>query len=473
MLIRVGLSVKGKGMQTYLEEALFASDVRVESFGHLRSAWQKVVRSGCDVIVISEALIPRPTDNGIAMLNELPENPTSVIIHGSDSAEEHAQLAAAGADVVLFAGISPKSMLEVLETTLESRRQFIRMKRFERRGLAEPKIADFVSESHVMQLFMEEVRQIIPSDSPILLLGETGVGKEHLAKAIHAESPRSAGPFISINLAGVPEQLLESELFGHEQGAFTGAIRYRRGAFELAHGGTIFLDEIGDMPLHLQAKLLRVLQNYEIKPVGGENTLELDVRVIAATNKKIEAEIARGNFRQDLYYRLSVLMQTIPPLRNRREDIPTLVRRFIAYYRYKIGREINGISDQALRSLCGYDWPGNVRELMNVIERAILLCKTDAISIVELPHVFHEDVSASDGKAPGIHFESDAWTDKTLPEVQKDIMNQVEKLYLQQVLKKTHGRVNQAARIAGVHPRGLFNKMKQLGLRKEDFKDRH
>lgn len=470
MLIRVGLSVKSSSMQKHLEEALSYSDVRVESFGHLRTSWEKVVRSGCDVIVISESLIPHPTENSIAMLNELPENPTTVILHGSDSAEEHAHLAAAGADMVLFAGISPKSMIEALETTLESRRQFIRMKRFERRGLTEPKIADFVSENHVMQLFMEEVRQILPSDSPILLMGETGVGKEHLAKAIHAESPRSAGPFIVVNMAGIPEQLIESELFGHEQGAFTGAIRYRRGAFELAHSGTIFLDEIGDMPLHMQVKLLHVLQNYEIKPVGSENTLELDVRVIAATNQKMEDEIGRGNFRQDLYYRLSVLMQTIPPLRNRREDIPTLVRRFIAYYRYKLGREINGITDQALQSLCGYDWPGNIRELMNVIERAILLCKTDTIGIVELPHVFQADASVLNGAPPGFRIDKTAWADKTLPEVQKEIMDQVEKLYLEQVLKKTRGRMDQAARIAGIHPRGLFSKMKRLGLRKEDFK---
>ncbi|MBW2515099.1 MAG: sigma-54-dependent Fis family transcriptional regulator [Deltaproteobacteria bacterium] len=470
MLIRVGLSVKNRNMQTHLEKGLSYSDVRVESFGHLRSAWLKVVRSGCDVIVISEALIPRPTENGIAILNDLPENPTTVIIHESDSAEEHAQLAAAGADVVLFEGVSRKSMLEALETTLDSRRQFIRMKRFDRRGLAEPKIADFVSESHVMQLFMEEVRQIIPSDSPILLLGETGVGKEHLAKAIHAESPRSAGPFISVNMAGMPEQLIESELFGHEQGAFTGAIRYRRGAFEMAHGGTLFLDEIGDMPLHMQAKLLRVLQNYEIKPVGGENILELDVRVIAATNQKMEDEISRGNFRQDLYYRLSVLMQTIPPLRERREDIPTMVRRFIAYYRYKIGREVNGISDQALQALCSYDWPGNVRELMNVIERAILLSKTGVIGIGELPNVLHGDMSAPGLTLPQIRFQSADLTDRTWPEVQKEIISQVEKIYLQQALKKTHGRMDQAARIAGIHPRGLFAKMKRLGLRKEDFK---
>ena len=470
MLIRVGLSVKDRSMQNHLEKALSYFDVRVESFGHLRSAWQKVVRSGCDVIVISDALIPRPTDNSIAILNELPENPTTVIIHGSDSAEEHAQLTAAGADVVLFAGISKKSMEEALETTLESRRQFILRKRFDRRGLAEPKISDFVSESHVMQLFMEEVRQVIPSDSPILLLGETGVGKEHLAKAIHAESPRSAGPFISVNMAGIPEQLLESELFGHEQGAFTGAIRYRRGAFELAHGGTIFLDEIGDIPSHLQVKLLQVLQNYEIKPVGAENTLDLDVRVIAATNQKLEDEIARGNFRQDLYYRLSVLMLTIPPLRERKEDIPTMVRRFMTYYRYKIGREINGISDQALKALRGYEWPGNVRELMNVIERAILLCKGDVITMVELPNVLHGGVSAPNMILSGVNSESPDWTDKAWPELQREIMDQVEKLYLQKVLKKARGRVGQAARIAGIHPRGLYNKMKQFGLRKEDFK---
>jgi two-component system response regulator AtoC len=470
MLIRVGLSVNDKSLQNHLQKSLSYSDVKVETFGHLRSAWQKVVRSGCDVIVISEALIPRPKESSIATLNELPENPTTVIILESDSAEEHAQLAAAGADVVLFAGISRKSMEEALETTLESRRQFILRKRFDRRGLAEPKISDFVSESHVMQLFMEEVRQVIPSDSPILLLGETGVGKEHLAKAIHAESPRSAGPFISVNMAGIPEQLLESELFGHEQGAFTGAIRYRRGAFELAHGGTIFLDEIGDIPLHLQVKLLQVLQDYEIKPVGAENTLDLDVRVIAATNQKLEDETARGNFRQDLYYRLSVLMLTIPPLRERKEDIPTMVRRFMTYYRYKIGREVNRISEQALKALCSYEWPGNVRELMNVIERAILLCKTDMITMVELPNVLHGGVSAPNMILPGVSFESTDWTDKTLPELQREIMDQVEKIYLQKVLKKSRGRVGQAARIAGIHPRGLYNKMKQFNLRKEDFK---
>ncbi len=470
MLIRVTIAVKDKKLQRLLQQKLTDSGAQVESFGHQRSVWQKVVRSGCDIIVISQSLILRPIENGITILNELPESPTTVIIHDSDSSEEHAQLAAAGADVVLYAGISKKSLAEAIETTLESRLQFIQRKRFDRRGVAEPKLTDFISESQAMQVFMDDVRHVVSSDSPILLLGETGVGKEHLAKAIHSESPRSSGPFISLNMAAMPGQLLESELFGHVQGAFTGAIRYRRGAFELAHGGTIFLDEIGEMPIHMQSKLLQVLQDYEVRPIGGENNILVDVRVIAATNKDLEKDISQGNFRQDLYYRLGVLMLTIPPLRHRKEDIPAMVRRFMTHFRYKIGREINSLSDQALHALCNYDWPGNVRELMNVIERAILLCKTDEISIVDLPNVFNGDASISGSIISGKDLNSMEWFNKTLPEVENDISDQIERLYLESVLKKTQGRIDQTARIAGIHPRGLYNKMKRLGLRKEDFK---
>jgi two-component system response regulator AtoC len=470
MLIRIALAVKDRDMQKYLAQKLSDPDFRVESFGQVPLAWQKVLRSGCDVIVIEESLIPIPTETGITTLNELPENPTTVVIHSNDSSEEHAQLAAAGADVILYAGVSRRSLFEAIESALESRRQFIQSKQLYRRGFTEPKISDFASESQAMQIFMDEVRQVIPSDSPILVLGETGVGKEHLAKAIHAESPRSIGPFISVNTAAMPEQLLESELFGHEQGAFTGAVRCRRGAFELAHGGTIFLDEIGEMPLHMQAKLLQVLQDYEVRPIGGEKTTWVDVRVIAATSRDLEAEIARNGFRQDLYFRLSVLTLTIPPLRYRKEDIAAMVRRFLAFYRHKIGKEVNGISPQALLALTNYDWPGNVRELMNVVERAILLCKTKELSIVDLPGTFHSDGSLK-GLIPSLEdFGKTEWLNRPLREIQKDVLDQVERRYLELALEKTEGRVGQAARIAGIHPRGLYNRMKRLDLRKEDFK---
>ncbi len=470
MLIRVGLAIKDSRLQGYLAKKLVDTDVRVEVFGPPRAVWQNALRQGFDVIVISETFILRPVDNGIAILNELPENPTTVIIYDSDSLEEHAQLAAAGADVVLYTGLSKTSIHDAIDSALESRRQFIQRKRFDRRGAVEAKLSDFVMESRAMQVFMEEVNQVVPSDSPILLMGETGVGKEHLTKAIHAQSPRSVGPFISINMAAMPENLLESELFGHEQGAFTGAVRYRRGAFELAHGGTIFLDEIGDMPLHLQTKLLRVLQDYEVKPIGGENTIELDVRVIAATNRNLEEAVAKGDFRQDLFYRLSVLMLTIPPLRHRREDIPAMVRRFATMFRYKIGREIDGFSDQALEALCRYDWPGNVRELMNVIERAMLLCRRHEIDLGELPDVFRGERSVGGMLIPGGALEGEELLEKTLPEIQQEVMDRVERLYLERALAKTRGRVEEAARIAGIHPRGLYNKMKRLGIRKEDFK---
>ena len=470
MLIRVGLAVKDSRLQAFLAKRLTDADVRVEVLGPPRAVWQSALRQGFDVVVISESFILRPVDNGIAILNELPESPTTIVIHDSDSLEDHAQLTAAGADVVLYTGLPKTRLYEAIDSALESRRQFIQRKRFDRRGMVEPKLADFVMESPAMQVFMEEVNQVVPSDSPILLTGETGVGKEHLAKAIHSQGPRSVGPFISINTAAMPENLLESELFGHEQGAFTGAVRYRRGAFELAHDGTIFLDEIGDMPLHLQTKLLRVLQDYEVKPLGGENIIELDVRVIAATNRNLEEAVAQGTFRQDLFYRLSVLMLTIPPLRHRREDIPAMVRRFTTMYRYKIGREIDGFSDRALEALCRYDWPGNVRELMNVIERAMLLCRRQEIGLQELPDVFQQETSAGRLRLAEESLVGEDLLEKTLPEIQQEVMDRVERLYLQQALTRTKGRVNEAARIAGIHPRGLYNKMKRLGLRKEGFK---
>ena len=470
MLIRVGLAVNDSRLQAYLAKRLADTDVRVEVFAPLQAVWQSALRQGCDVIVISEEFILRPVDNGIAILNELPENPTTIIIHDSDSLEAHAQLAAAGADVILYAGLSPTRIYEAIDSALESRRQFIQRKRFDRRGVVDPKLADFVMESRAMQVFMDEVERVVASDSPILLTGETGVGKEHLAKAIHAQSPRSVRPFISVNMAAMPENLLESELFGHAQGAFTGALRYRRGAFELAHGGTLFLDEIGEMPLHLQTKLLRVLQDYEVKPLGSENTLELDVRVIAATNRDLEKAVAQGDFRQDLFYRLGVLMLTIPPLRHRREDIPGMVRRFLTVFRYKIGREVEGFSEPALAALCRYEWPGNVRELMNVIERAMLLCRGHEIGLGDLPEVFRGvGTDAALLTMEGLLDREDL-LQRTLPEVQQAVLDRVERLYLEQVLTQTRGRINQAARRAGIHPRGLYNKMKRLGLRKEDFK---
>lgn len=471
MLIRLVLAIKNKKLQTYMEKKFQQfDDIQVEVCSDVKSPWQSVIRSCGDIIVISESFIPPQIESSIAMINELPETPTTVVLHNSDSSEEHAQLVGAGADVVLYAGISRKSLIEAIESTLESRRQFIQKNRLHAKGQSSPRLSDFVSQSRNMQVLMEEIWKVIPSNAPLLILGETGVGKEHLARAIHSESPRSAGPFVAVNAAALQEQLLESELFGHEEGAFTGAIRSRRGAFEMAHGGTIFLDEIGEMPLHLQAKLLRVLQDYEVRPVGSERSTWVDIRVVAATNQHLEHSVEKGTFRKDLYYRLSVIMLTIPPLIERTEDIPGMVHRFIEYYQQKIGKDIKGVTESAMTALCQYGWPGNVRELMNVIERAILLCQSEIISVNDLPYVFHEPVSFSDNPAAAPSLAKESWGQKTLPEIREEVLAQVEREYLTMILRQTKGRIGEAARIAGIHNRALYNKMKRLGMTKETFK---
>ncbi len=463
------LAVEDARLQQQLADKIMLADIQVECYGQHPHVWQQVVQSCADIIVISDAVIPSPVEAGIGTLSELPENPTTVILHGANSPELQAGYIAAGAHTALYAGVSLQRLINALEATVESRRQAVKHERFDHRGKAKPKISDFSSASEAMQIFMNEVQQVAPSDSLLLILGETGVGKEHLAKVIHAESARAAGPFVAVNVAALPEQLLESELFGHRQGAFTGATRSRRGAFEQAHGGTIFLDEIGEMPLHLQAKLLRVLQEYEIRPIGAEKPSWIDVRVIAATNRDLEEEVQQGTFRKDLYYRLSVVRLQIPALRYRMEDIPHLARRFVVDFRHKIGREIRQISEPAMAALCRYDWPGNIRELMNVIERSMLLCRTDEITVENLPSVFHNGAMLSKVQQIGRNA-PEAWREKTLAAVLGSIQEEVERNYLEMVLESTGGRLNKTAAIAGITTRSLYSKMRKYGLNKNDFK---
>ena len=470
MKIRLLLVIKEKRLEKYLDEYFSLPDIEVKCFGQLKAPWQKLVRSCGDIIVISEEIIPLSIESNISLLNSLPENPTTILLHNRDSSEEHAKLLASGADTVLFAGIQDVSIAEAISASVESRRKFYSQTRTDYKLKTSPKLTDFNSANQKMRMFMDEVQQIIPNSTPLLILGETGVGKEHLAKVIHSESPRSKGPFIPINIAGLPEQLLESELFGHEQGAFTGAIRSRRGAFELAHNGTIFLDEIGEMPLHLQAKLLRVLQDYELRPIGGEKSIWIDVRVIAATNRNIEEEVNKGTFRKDLFYRLNVVTLTVPPLRERAEDIPQIARNFVELYRKKYAKNVSSISDVAMKALCSYDWPGNIRELMNVMERSVILSKGSSITMEQLPRNFSDSAVSSGNMFSDKMSAPLNWENKTLPEVTAEAITNIEKLYIQMVLTKTKGRVGEASKLAGIHPRGFYGKMKGFSIKKEEFR---
>jgi transcriptional regulator with GAF, ATPase, and Fis domain len=306
---------------------------------------------------------------------------------------------------------------------------------------------DMIGESQIMKEVYQLIARVAPSDFTVLIRGESGVGKELAALAIHRNSPRKDKPFIAINCAAIAETLLESELFGHEKGAFTGAVAQKKGKLEAADGGTVFLDEMGEMSPQLQAKLLRVLQEREFERVGGTRTIKVDLRVIAATNRDLEAEIMAGSFRQDLFYRLNVIALKMPPLRERRDDIRLLVNHFLKKHSRQCKRQVRGVSDEAHALLRGYDWPGNVRELENAIERAIVLGSTDLILTEDLPETIRETESPT--RAP-------------LYEAVKEAKKQV----VRQALDKAEGNYAEAGKILGVHPNHVHRLIRELKLKK-------
>jgi len=337
-------------------------------------------------------------------------------------------------------------------------------------------LADFFHASPPMQRLLQVVRKVVRSDSGLLILGETGVGKGRLARAIHQEGPRSAGPFLAISCGALPETLLESELFGHEEGAFTGATRSRRGYFELADGGTIFLDEIGELPLHLQVKLLQILEDHRLLRVGGDRHIHVDVRIMAATNRDLEAEMKANRFRADLYYRLAVVTISIPPLRERVEDIALLVQSYLEHFRLQQGRKVSAVTPQAMESLRSYEWPGNVRELMNVMERAVLLCQNSEIDLVDLPGTIVSRTPAGRKvPAPAAALErvedlSPSVLAKPLQTVRAEFGAALDRAYLAAQLETAQGRIGETARRAGINPRSLYELMKRYGLSKHAFK---
>jgi formate hydrogenlyase transcriptional activator len=311
---------------------------------------------------------------------------------------------------------------------------------------------DIVGKSNPLLYVLSKVKQVAETDSTVLIQGETGVGKELIARAIHQKSLRSSKPFVKVNCAALPANVIESELFGHEPGAFTGANRLRRGRFELSDGGTIFLDEISEINLEIQAKLLGVIQEKKFERVGGSKTLKVDTRIIVATNRKLTDEIAANRFRTDLFYRLNVFPITMPPLRDRRNDIPLLVEHFAALFAKRIGKIIDQIPHPVMERLVAYDWPGNVRELSNVIERAVITCPGPALC---LPKGIETNLTESSLAA----------------ESQEDLitLKKMERRHIFKVLETTGWRISGAkgaAKILNINPSTLRSRMKKLGLNK-------
>jgi two-component system response regulator HydG len=299
-----------------------------------------------------------------------------------------------------------------------------------------------------MQHVVELVRRVAQTDATVLIRGESGTGKELIAKALQRRSSRRDKPFIKVNCAAIPKDLVESELFGYERGAFTGATQRKEGRFQRAHGGTLFLDEVGDMSPGVQAKLLRVLQDGVVEPLGGTQPVQVDVRIVAATNRDLASEVRAGRFREDLFYRLDVVTVRLPALRDRREDVPLLAAAFLRSFAERNRREVSGFTDAALQALSSYDWPGNVRELQHAVERAVVLCRGDVIDVADLPDPVRFAAPGRSGPPA-----------TTLSIPVGTPLEEIERHVIRETLRLTRGDKNLAARLLRVAPRTIYRKL--------------
>jgi two-component system, NtrC family, response regulator GlrR len=405
-----------------------------------------------DLAVIDLQLVHQ---DGISLMEEFhTTNPgmPAIILTAHGSIESAVEAMKRGAYTYLTKPFDARELALQVERALENRRLTSEVSRLQ--GLLSERydFANIVARSAPMQRVLEIVSRIAANDSTVYINGESGTGKEVIARAVHCASRRKDKAFVAVNCAALPESLLESALFGHEKGAFTGAIRSSKGLFAQAHEGTIFLDEIGDMPLSIQAKFLRVLQERQFHPVGGQRPLEVDVRVIVATNKNLEELVSQGQFREDLYYRIHVIPIALPALRERKEDIPVLAEVFVKKFSTQMKKKVKGLTPAALQRLMFHDWPGNVRELENTIEYAVAMTGREVLT---------EDLilPARSGALPE--------TAKPL----KEAKGAFEKSYLVRLLELTRGNVSSAASLAGKYRADFYTLLKKHQLNPGDYKD--
>ncbi|AEH45661.1 two component, sigma54 specific, transcriptional regulator, Fis family [Thermodesulfatator indicus DSM 15286] len=408
-----------------------------------------------DVVITDLAM---PKIGGLEVLEYIVEHSPEticIILTGQGSIKSAVEAIKKGAYEYLTKPVAFDELSLTLEKALDTRRlrrenEYLRRKLWQESGYGE-----IIGKSKPMRQVFSLIEKVADTDATVLVLGESGTGKELVARAIHAASSRREGPFIPVNCGAIPEELLESELFGHEKGSFTGAVKTRIGRFELAHGGTIFLDEIAEMSPKLQVKLLRVLQERSFERVGGTRSIKVDIRVIAATNKDLQKEVREGRFREDLYYRLNVIPIKLPPLRERKEDIPLLIEHFLSRFTQRKRRKITGLSKEALECLMKYHWPGNVRELENVIERMVILANGEQLILEDVPEYILEQsqfnykpgVQDFDIPDEGIH----------LPE----LVSEFEKKLIIKALEKTGWVKNRAAKLLHINRTTLIEKMKK------------
>ena len=402
-------------------------------------------------VLLTDLMMPRTTGMDLLKAAKTVAPETEVVLMTAYGTVETAvQAMKEGAYDFVTKPLKRAHVVRIVRNALEKQHLVVE-NRVLRAQLAEKRRRAIIGTSLAWRRTMDTVRQAAPSEATVLLLGESGTGKELLARALHENSPRADKPFIVINCAAIPESILEGELFGYEKGAFTGAVAAREGRFEAAHGGTIFLDEIGDISRHVQVKLLRVLQEGEIERLGGSGKPRaIDIRLVAATNVDLTRAVQEGRFRDDLYYRLNVISINVPPLRDRRDDIPLLVQHFVQVYAEKNGKPIVGCTQEALQLLCDASWPGNVRELENAIERAVVLTRGDTIEAATLPREVQEAVAPMGG-GPPLSFPIGT------------PLADIEMRVIRETLRHTRGDKRLAAKLLGIATRTIYRRLESVG----------
>jgi DNA-binding NtrC family response regulator len=440
----------------------------VEEASSGEEALARIAEIGADIMLLDVQL---PGMSGleaierIAKLKNLDSPPTIIMISGHATLADAVRATKAGAYDLIEKPLDRERLMVALRNAVERRAMEREVQGL--RAIADERF-EMVGKSAPMAALFAQIAKVAPTRTRVLITGESGTGKELIARAVHRASTLAEKPFVKVNCAAIPPELIESELFGHERGAFTGATGRKRGLFELADGGTIFLDEVGDMIASAQAKVLRVLQSGEFTRVGGEQALKVDVRVVAATNRDLQAAVASGGFREDLYFRLNVVPLRAPPLRERADDVPMLSRSFVELACRENGMKIKPISDAALAMLAGYPWPGNVRELRNVIERLVILSE-ETIDVGDLPEEIVAEVArvqrqgnAAVNELPRVELPAEA---RALP--LREFRDHMEREYIRIKLDENGWNISRTATLLGIERTNLHKKMRALGLSRD------
>lgn len=439
---------------------------------------EEIIRDSLSFILEKEGHTVETADNGLVALQKIEKEPFDIIITDLEMPEmkgiellEKVQLRTPEAFVLIITAyasietaiaalrkgasdyiIKPLEFEEIIfriNRLLERRKLELENKQLRQELHHTYDFAQIVGRSPAMERIFETVKKVAQTDGTVLITGRSGTGKELIARAIHYNSRRKDNRFIAINTGAIVENLFESELFGHKRGSFTGASSDKEGIFKTASGGTIYLDEVSEIPHHLQVKLLRAIEQKEIIPVGTNFPIKVDVRIIASTNRDLKQEVEKGTFREDLYYRLNVVEINLPPLSERREDIPLLAQHFMEKYRIEMNKNIKGIDNQVIHALLHYNWKGEVRELENIIERAVIFCEGDFLTLADLPEYVYKDADVREDRRP-----------KTL----KDAVKEFEKIYIKQELDRLSYNKEDVAKALGISVSSLYRKMEELGI---------